>query len=126
MQQGRAGGERGRGLTSVPLGWLMVLLCLLAGPIQAVGLVDLDIAPQELTTALEQFSRATGMAVLVDHQLSSQRQTLGVQGRFTPPTGCGCCSAAPGWRRIMPGRMRSRCSRFGSARFRCLPVSLRA
>ncbi len=87
MQQGRAGGGRGRGLTRAPLRWLMVLLCLLAGPIQAVGLVDLDIAPQELTTALEQFSRATGMAVLVDHQLSSQRHTLGVQGQFTPSEG---------------------------------------
>ena len=56
-------------------------------PTAWIGLVDLDIAPQELTTALEQFSRATGMAVLVDHQLSSQRQTLGVQGRFTPSEG---------------------------------------
>ncbi|MCJ8202848.1 secretin and TonB N-terminal domain-containing protein [Pseudomonas sp. RGM2987] len=65
----------------------MAVLCLLAGPVWAVGLVDLDIAPQELTTALEQFSRATGMAVLVDHGLSSQRHTLGVQGRFTPSQG---------------------------------------
>lgn len=62
----------------------MVWLCLLAAPVRAVGLVELDIAPQALTTALEQFSRATGMAVLVDHGLSSRRQTLGVQGRFTP------------------------------------------
>ncbi|MCQ6255690.1 TonB C-terminal domain-containing protein [Pseudomonas sp. Q11] len=65
----------------------MALLWLLAAPIQANDLVDLDIAPQELTTALEQFSRATGMAVLVDHQLSSQRHTLGVQGLFTASQG---------------------------------------
>ena len=87
MQQGKAGGGRRRGLTRAPLGWLTVLLCLLAGPIQAGDLVDLDIAPQELTTALELFSRATGMAVLVDHRLSSQRHTLGVQGLFTPSQG---------------------------------------
>lgn len=65
----------------------MAVLCLLAGPVPAVDRVDLDIAPQELTTALERFSRATGMAVLVDHGLSSRRQTLGVQGRFTPSEG---------------------------------------
>jgi len=87
VQQGRAGGGGRRGLTWAPLGWLVVSWCLLTGPVQAASLVDLDIAPQALTTALEQFSRATGMAVLVDHQLSSQRQTLGVQGRFTPADG---------------------------------------
>ncbi|WHS58333.1 TonB C-terminal domain-containing protein [Pseudomonas sp. G2-4] len=65
----------------------MVAWCLLAEPVQAAGLVELDIAPQELTTALEQFSRATGMAVLVDHPLSSRRHTLGVQGLFTPAQG---------------------------------------
>lgn len=87
MQQGRAEGGRGRGLTGAPLGWLVVLLCLLSAPAQAVDWVELDIAPQELTTALEQFSRFTGMAVLVDQQLSDQRHTLGVRGRFTPSEG---------------------------------------
>ncbi len=87
MQQGSVRGRHRRGLTRPSLGWLVVLLCLLSTPLQAVGLVDLDIAPQELTTALERFSRATGMAVLVDHALSNRRQTLGVQGRFTPSEG---------------------------------------
>ncbi len=87
MQQGRAGGGRRRGWTGAPWAWLMVSLCLLAGSVQAEDLVDLDIEPQELATALEQFSRATGMAVLVDRQLSGQRHTLGVQGRFTPSQG---------------------------------------
>lgn len=87
MQQGRAGGGRRRGLARSPLGGLMALLWLLAAPIQANSLVELDIAPQELTTALEQFSRATGMAVLVDQQLSSRRHTLGVQGLFTASQG---------------------------------------
>lgn len=87
MQQGKTGGGRRRGSARAHLGRLMVAWCLLAKPVQASGLVDLDIAPQELTTALEQFSRATGMAVLVDHPLSSRRQTLGVQGLFTPAQG---------------------------------------
>ncbi|WLG98299.1 TonB C-terminal domain-containing protein [Pseudomonas sp. FP198] len=65
----------------------MVAWCLLAGPAQAVGMVDLDIAPQELAPALELFSRATGMAVLVDHALSNRRHTMGVQGLFTPAQG---------------------------------------
>jgi hypothetical protein len=87
VQQGITGGGCRRGLARAPLGWLMAALCLLAGPVQAAGLVELDIAPQELATALEQFSRATGMAVLVDHSLSSRRHTLGVQGLFTPAQG---------------------------------------
>lgn len=87
MQQGITGGGRRRGLARAPLGWLMVAWCLLAGPAQAAGVVDLDIAPQELAPALEQFSRATGMAVLVDHALSNRRHTMGVQGLFTPAQG---------------------------------------
>lgn len=87
MQQGITGGGRRRRLARALLGWLVAAWLFPAGSIQATGLVDLDIAPQELSTALEQFSRATGMAVLVDHALSSRRHTLGVQGLFTPAQG---------------------------------------
>jgi type II secretory pathway component GspD/PulD (secretin) len=42
-----------------------------------------DIAAQELSSALEAFSRSSGMAVLVDRQLTRGRRSIGVQGRLT-------------------------------------------
>ncbi|MEB0048577.1 MULTISPECIES: secretin and TonB N-terminal domain-containing protein [unclassified Pseudomonas] len=45
--------------------------------------VNFDIAPQELSGALDAFSRSSGMAVLVDRQLTRGRRSIGVQGRLT-------------------------------------------
>lgn len=42
-----------------------------------------DISAQELSGALEAFSRSSGMAVLVDRQLTRGRRSIGVQGRLT-------------------------------------------
>lgn len=42
-----------------------------------------DISAQELSSALEAFSRSSGMAVLVDRQLTRGRRSIGVQGRLT-------------------------------------------
>lgn len=42
-----------------------------------------DISAQELSRALEAFSRSSGMAVLVDRQLTRGRRSIGVQGRLT-------------------------------------------
>jgi type II secretory pathway component GspD/PulD (secretin) len=42
-----------------------------------------DIAAQDLSSALEAFSRSSGMAVLVDRQLTRGRRSIGVQGRLT-------------------------------------------
>jgi len=42
-----------------------------------------EIAAQDLSSALEAFSRSSGMAVLVDRQLTRGRRSIGVQGRLT-------------------------------------------
>ena len=54
-----------------------------ADPMPASMRMTLHIPAQELARALEQFSRATGMAVLVDSQLSRGRRSLAVDGEFT-------------------------------------------
>ncbi|SCZ37629.1 MULTISPECIES: STN domain-containing protein [Pseudomonas] len=54
-----------------------------ADPMPATMRMTLHIPAQELARALEQFSRATGMAVLVDSQLSRGRRSLAVEGEFT-------------------------------------------
>ncbi|WIE53030.1 STN domain-containing protein [Pseudomonas sp. GM17] len=46
-------------------------------------LLDLDIAAQDLAEALELFSRSTGMAVLVDRELTRGRRSVRVQGRYS-------------------------------------------
>ncbi|WP_232000529.1 STN domain-containing protein [Pseudomonas asplenii] len=44
--------------------------------------VELDIAAQDLAGALDAFSRQTGMAVLVDRDLTRARRSLEVHGRY--------------------------------------------
>lgn len=46
-----------------------------------------DIPAQELTGALQAFSRDSGRAVLVDRQLTLGRRSLGVKGRFSAAQG---------------------------------------
>ena len=83
MQQCRTGGEQG--------GWrravcALVLLLLLAGGGVAQAeapLLVLNLPAQDLEHALQAYSRATGMAVLVDRELTRGRRSIGVRGRFT-------------------------------------------
>ncbi|WP_256735484.1 secretin and TonB N-terminal domain-containing protein [Pseudomonas sp. dw_612] len=64
--------------------WLLIWLlpaCADVAPPQAWN--TYDISAQELSGALEAFSRSSGMAVLVDRQLTRGRRSIGVQGRLT-------------------------------------------
>ncbi|SED34250.1 TonB family C-terminal domain-containing protein [Pseudomonas costantinii] len=64
----------------------LVLLLLLAGSLPAQAepsLLMLDLPAQDLEHALQAYSRATGMAVLVDRELTRGRRSIGVHGRFT-------------------------------------------
>ncbi|MVV47948.1 TonB-dependent outer membrane receptor [Pseudomonas sp. PB120] len=54
-----------------------------SGQVDAGGTQDLDIPAQELASALERFSRDTGMAVLVDRQLTRGRRSIAVKGRLS-------------------------------------------
>lgn len=67
------------------LGWLLGLLANAANadPAAADMRMTLHIPAQELARALDQYSRATGVAVLVDSQLSRGRRSLAVDGEFT-------------------------------------------
>ncbi|MFJ4142600.1 secretin and TonB N-terminal domain-containing protein [Pseudomonas sp. NPDC089734] len=47
----------------------------------------LDIPAQNLASALDAFSRLTGMAVLVDHELTRGRRSLTLKGRYSPQDG---------------------------------------
>ncbi|KAF0866865.1 STN domain-containing protein [Pseudomonas sp. LD120] len=47
----------------------------------------LEIPAQNLADALERFSRATGMAVLVDRELTQGRRSVGVNGRYSAREG---------------------------------------
>ncbi|MGC5703330.1 STN domain-containing protein [Pseudomonas sp. NFXW11] len=58
------------------------------------ALLALDIPAQDLLQALELFSRATGMAVLVDRDLSRGRRSVSVKGRY---------SAREGLQRLLAG-----------------------
>jgi len=83
VQRCRAGGEQG--------GWrravcALVLLLLLAGGRVAQAepsLLLLNLPAQDLEHALQAYSRATGMAVLVDRELTRGRRSISVRGRFT-------------------------------------------
>ncbi|MBC2385488.1 TonB-dependent outer membrane receptor [Pseudomonas sp. WS 5106] len=46
-------------------------------------LLALNLPAQDLEHALQAYSRATGMAVLVDRELTRGRRSIGVRGRFT-------------------------------------------
>lgn len=64
----------------------LVLLLLLAGGCMAQAespLLSLNLPAQDLEHALQAYSRATGMAVLVDRELTRGRRSIGVRGRFT-------------------------------------------
>lgn len=63
----------------------LVLLLLLAGGRMAQAespLLSLNLPAQDLEHALQAYSRATGMAVLVDRELTRGRRSIGVRGRF--------------------------------------------
>ena len=83
MQRCRAeGGQRAwrRGVCA------LVLLLLLAGGRAAQAespRLSLDLPAQDLEHALQAYSRATGMAVLVDRELTRGRRSISVRGRFT-------------------------------------------
>ncbi|QHF44516.1 TonB-dependent outer membrane receptor [Pseudomonas sp. S35] len=62
----------------------MLLLLVGGRAAQAEGsLLLLNLPAQDLEHALQAFSRATGMAVLVDRELTRGRRSIGVRGRFT-------------------------------------------
>ncbi|MGY2402124.1 secretin and TonB N-terminal domain-containing protein [Pseudomonas sp. SDO5271_S396] len=61
-----------------------MLLLLVGGRVaQAETDLMLDLPAQDLEHALQAYSRATGMAVLVDRELTRGRRSIGVHGRFT-------------------------------------------
>ena len=83
VQRCRAGGEQGAWRRAV---CALVLLWLLAGGRAAQAepaLLTLDLPAQNLEHALQAYSRATGMAVLVDRELTRGRRSISVHGRFT-------------------------------------------
>lgn len=83
MQRCRAGGEQGAWRRAV---CALVLLLLLAGGRVAQAespLLLLNLPAQDLEHALQAYSRATGMAVLVDRELTRGRRSISVRGRFT-------------------------------------------
>ncbi|TFY85623.1 TonB-dependent outer membrane receptor [Pseudomonas kairouanensis] len=62
----------------------MLLLLLGSRGAQAEStLLSLNLPAQDLEHALQAYSRATGMAVLVDRELTRGRRSVGVRGRFT-------------------------------------------
>ncbi|WP_455827382.1 secretin and TonB N-terminal domain-containing protein [Pseudomonas graminis] len=62
----------------------MLLLLAGAGLAQAESPpLALNLPAQDLEHALQAYSRATGMAVLVDRELTRGRRSIGVRGRFT-------------------------------------------
>ncbi|KMT52403.1 secretin and TonB N-terminal domain-containing protein [Pseudomonas fildesensis] len=62
----------------------MVLLLAVAQPANAeTPLLILDLPAQDLEHALQAYSRASGMAVLVDRDLTRGRRAISVRGRFT-------------------------------------------
>ncbi|MGE8150379.1 STN domain-containing protein [Pseudomonas vancouverensis] len=62
-------------------GWMTPVA--IAASLDANVALTLDIPAQELASALEQFSRTTGMAVLVDRQLTRGRRSLAVKGQMS-------------------------------------------
>jgi hypothetical protein len=53
-----------------------------AGRSETDGIIEFDIPPQSLLTALRAYSEVTGQAVLVDNALAAGRQSSGVRGEF--------------------------------------------
>ena len=83
MQRCHAGGEQGAWRRAV----CALVLLLLLGAGQAARaqspLLSLNLPAQDLEHALQAYSRATGIAVLVDRELTQGRRSIGVRGRFT-------------------------------------------
>ena len=81
VQRGNAGGEQGAWRRAVGV---LVLLLAVAQPANAeTPLLILDLPAQDLEHALQAYSRASGMAVLVDRDLTRGRRAISVRGRFT-------------------------------------------
>jgi len=69
---------------------LALLWSLVLTPIvEAQTEVMLDLPAQNLESALQAFSRATGMAVLVDRGLTQGRRSMGVRGRYSAQQALG-------------------------------------
>lgn len=88
MQRGRARERRQIFSTRVRQACLALLFWLFAAVVHAAAVdvqapLELDIPAQELASALERFSRSTGMAVLVDRSLTAGRRSVAVRGRFS-------------------------------------------
>nr|WP_312026252.1 STN domain-containing protein [Pseudomonas sp. MSSRFD41] len=64
--------------------------------VDSQALLALDIPAQDLAQALESFSRATGMAVLVDRELARGRRSVGVKGHYNAREGLGRLLAGSG------------------------------
>ncbi|MBX9409547.1 TonB C-terminal domain-containing protein [Pseudomonas baetica] len=99
MQRGSSRGGLQRSTTLVRRLGLGVLLAWLTGtatadPVPADLRMTLHIPAQDLARALDQYSHATGVAVLVDSQLSRGRRSLAVEGEYT---------AADALRRLLGG-----------------------
>ena len=56
---------------------------------EATPLLEMDLPAQNLEQALQAFSQATGMAVLVDRELTRGRRSMGVHGRYTAQQALG-------------------------------------
>jgi len=83
VQRCRAGGEQGAWRRAV-CALVLLLLLSAAGAVRAESApLVLNLPAQDLEHALQAYSRATGMAVLVDRELTRGRRSIGVRGRFT-------------------------------------------
>ncbi|NBF02237.1 TonB-dependent outer membrane receptor [Pseudomonas sp. Fl5BN2] len=79
----------------MPTGWGQTAA---QGPpqVNSQSLLALEIPAQDLADALELFSRATGMAVLVDRELTRGRRSVGVKGRYSAREGLSHLLAGSG------------------------------
>jgi TonB family protein len=83
VQRCQAQGEQ-RGWRRAACGLVLLLLLAGARPAQAEpALLTLNLPTQDLEHALQAYSRATGMAVLVDRELTRGRRSISVQGRYS-------------------------------------------
>lgn len=83
VQRRRVGGEQGGWKRAMGALALLLLLVGITPASAAPSLLTLDLPAQDLEHALHAYSRATGMAVLVDRELTRGRRSIAVRGRFT-------------------------------------------